>query len=169
MSFSSFQHLYAKWRKMQPGGGHVSVESESEIFDEREIQDDELSWSQQLLESASCRKKFRIWEETQGTCIYCGRSISAPDFINGIDSDIEHILPQALCGRSVLDNLICSCRECNRAKGDLAAMDFMLSQSPEALSRYLMRLRLLSAAGLLSLRKYRALTIPKALITLDVD
>ncbi|MCD8388494.1 MAG: HNH endonuclease [Bacteroidales bacterium] len=120
-------------------------------------------WTAQLRTNPVCRRKYKLWEETQGMCIYCGKSIAPGDFINGIDSDIEHILPHALGGQSFLSNLACSCRECNRAKGDLAAMDFMLSQSPQRLQDYLKRLRFLIAAGSLSEEKYLNLTRPAML------
>lgn len=168
MGYLSFQGLYRSWHGEYYDKCHENS-TNCGVLDLVDIHagdplPDAIEWTQQLIESASSRRKFRIWEETQGTCIYCGKSIQASDFINGVDSDVEHILPQALGGGTVLENLVCSCRECNREKGDLTAMDYMLSKSPDMLSRYMIRLRLFATAGLISGRKYRALTTPKVLI-----
>ncbi|MCC8176262.1 MAG: HNH endonuclease [Bacteroidales bacterium] len=112
--------------------------------------------------SRMLRRKYKLWEETHGCCIYCGREITAEDFVYGAHSDIEHIIPQAMGGPSTLDNLACSCRECNHAKGDLTAMDFMLTRVPAEVAGYLRRLRSLATEGLISSIKYRRLTTPFA-------
>lgn len=92
------------------------------------------------------------------------KSILVDDFINGNESDIEHIIPQALGGSSEWNNLTCSCRQCNRSKGDLTAMDYMLSQSSATLQDYLRRLRFLISAGLITKEKYINLMTPKTLL-----
>lgn len=171
--FTLFDSLYESWKSTSeclPDVMLAGNDAPPGMIDLTPAEDEpeEVVWKQRLKESPSCRRKFKIWEETQGCCIYCGKGIPAPDFINGVDSDIEHILPQALGGKSVLDNLVCACRDCNRAKGDLTAIDYMLTQSPEVLSRYMMRLRLLANANMISARKYRLLTVTKTLISDDL-
>lgn len=121
-------------------------------------------WTKQLSESASARRKFKLWEETQGLCIYCGKSIQADDFINGVTSDIEHIIPQRFGGRSVLDNITVACRVCNREKGDLTAIDYILSRPPEVIRDYFARIRMLASAGFINREKYINLITPKRLI-----
>lgn len=172
-SFNLFNSLYVSWESACDASSASvtpNIEAPPGMIDLSPADEvpEEVVWNQRLKESPACRRKFRIWEETHGCCIYCGKGIPAPDFINGVDSDIEHILPQALGGKSVLDNLICSCRDCNRAKGDLTAIDYMLTQSPEVFSRYMMRLRLLANAGMINAHKYRLLTVTKKLITDDL-
>lgn len=124
----------------------------------RSVTDD--SCENLLEEYPPARRKFKIWKSSQGKCVYCGNDVPLKDFISGIDSDVEHIIPAALGGASVLDNLACSCRSCNHRKGPLTAMDYMLTRPASELSDYLLRLRGLLAQGFISVDKYRLLTLP---------
>lgn len=82
-----------------------------------------------------------IIKRDHSTCQYCGKQgefvyrygkpcvienphdidIKALDFYNGTDVipfEIDHITPVSKGGEVVLENLILSCRHCNRSKGD---------------------------------------------------
>lgn len=49
----------------------------------------------------------RIYQETGGTCIYCGNSVSLENM------EMEHIVPKAKNGPDIQINRIASCRKCN--------------------------------------------------------
>lgn len=62
----------------------------------------------------------------KGICQYCGKNGKPgwyPDkvfeIIHGkeVAFEIDHIVPEFLGGKTILDNLILACRECNRSKG----------------------------------------------------
>jgi CRISPR-associated endonuclease Csn1 len=68
--------------------------------------------------------------------LYCGNKIELADFLNGDESDVEHIIPKAKLFDDSFQNKVISHRRCNKAKGDSTAYDYMLTQSTEQLSRY---------------------------------
>ncbi|MCC8036779.1 MAG: HNH endonuclease [Bacteroidales bacterium] len=155
MSYAQFHSLYMGWRQSIPDSRQVI---------NRPVEQHARSLEEGLGESRLLRRKYKLWEETHGCCVYCGREITAEDFVYGAHSDIEHIIPQAMGGPSTLDNLACACRECNHAKGDMTAMDFMLSREASEVAAYLHRLRSLASEGRISAIKYRRLTTPFAAI-----
>ena len=57
--------------------------------------------------------RFKILERDNFTCQYCGRK--APETI----LEIDHNYPESKGGTNKRNNLITSCRECNRGKGDI--------------------------------------------------
>ena len=131
--------------------------------DEAGCDHENASLNDMLESSKACRRKMKLWEETRGTCIYCGRPILARNFVAGLDSDIEHIIPRALGGYSKLENLACSCRDCNREKGNLTAIDYMLSKDSMSLQNYLHRIRIFAISGMISEEKYQNLLKPQML------
>lgn len=58
------------------------------------------------------RLRFKILGRDNFTCQYCGRS--APD----IELQVDHKIPASKGGKTVEENLITSCKECNQGKGD---------------------------------------------------
>jgi 5-methylcytosine-specific restriction endonuclease McrA len=46
-------------------------------------------------------------------CLYCGTKKK-----DGSELELEHVLPRSRGGRNTWDNLVSSCRDCNRNKGD---------------------------------------------------
>lgn len=155
MSFAQFHSLYSGWRQSIPDS-RPAINSHVEQYIH--------PLEEGLGGSRTLRRKYKLWAETHGCCVYCGREITAEDFVYGAHSDIEHIIPQAMGGPSTLDNLACSCRECNHAKGDLTAMDFMLTREAADVAAYLHRLRSLASEGRISAVKYRRLTTPYAVM-----
>jgi CRISPR-associated endonuclease Csn1 len=81
-------------------------------------------------------EKWRLYDQTNGNCLYCGFKIELADFLNGDESDVEHIIPKAKLFDDSFQNKVISHRRCNKAKGDTTAYDYMLTQSTEQLSRY---------------------------------
>ena len=57
-------------------------------------------------------KRFDVLKRDNFTCQYCGRS--APD----VELEIDHLKPVSRGGSNEFDNLITSCKDCNRAKRD---------------------------------------------------
>ncbi|HOJ93546.1 MAG TPA: HNH endonuclease [Dictyoglomaceae bacterium] len=60
------------------------------------------------------------------TCQYCGK--------RGGDMTIDHVVPKRLGGKSVWENLVCACKECNHKKGDktLEEANMKLIREPKA-------------------------------------
>lgn len=81
-------------------------------------------------------EKWKLYEQTDGRCLYCGEKIELADFLNGEESDIEHIIPKAKLFDDSFQNKIPSHQKCNKAKGDMTAFDYMLTQSQEHLHRF---------------------------------
>lgn len=69
--------------------------------------------------------KYKMWEETDHMCIYCGKGVSVKEFLSGVDSEREHIIPKALLFDDSFSNQTCACRSCNREKGNRTALDYM--------------------------------------------
>jgi len=53
-------------------------------------------------------------------CHYCGR-----DGLAGIPLERDHIIPKSMGGAEYIDNLVCSCAFCNKAKGQYSKEDFI--------------------------------------------
>ena len=90
--------------------------------------------------SVSMHLQFTVIKRDSSTCQYCGKvgvfmmrfgkpavlenpkniNLSGMDFYNGSDVikfEIDHIIPVIQGGMNIVDNLILSCRKCNRSKG----------------------------------------------------
>jgi len=65
----------------------------------------------------SKKLRFEVFKRDSFTCQYCGRK--APDII----LEVDHIQPVAKDGKDTITNLITSCFECNRGKGDRTLKD----------------------------------------------
>ena len=75
--------------------------------------------------SRSRIQKYKMWEESNQRCFYCGKTIDLTQFLNGADVEIEHIIPRSILFDDSFSNKVCACRECNQAKGNMTAMEFM--------------------------------------------
>ena len=83
----------------------------------------------QLTPPRSRIRKYKLWEESGHVCIYCKRVINVGEFLQGVDSEKEHIIPRSLFFDDSFSNLACSCRQCNATKGNQTAYDFMQQKS----------------------------------------
>lgn len=54
----------------------------------------------------------QVAESAKGYCAYC----RSAEHLMGITFEVDHIIPEASGGRTVLENLCLSCPVCNRAK-----------------------------------------------------
>lgn len=70
--------------------------------------------------------RFEVFKRDGFHCQYCG------DCPPNIVLEIDHIIPKSKGGSDIIDNLVTSCFNCNRGKGNRS-----LSVSPETLKRKL--------------------------------
>ncbi len=106
-------------------------------------------------------QKYRMWEETCHTCIYCGQPVGVCDFLNGADAEVEHIIPRSIFFDDSFSNKTCACRNCNHKKDNKTAYDFMASQSESALDSYIARVEQLYADNKISKTKRNRLLTSK--------
>ena len=74
--------------------------------------------------SASIKVKRVLWNRDKGCCFYCGLKLTWNT------KTIDHVIPKSKGGPHRAWNLVISCMECNKAKGDSnptpAQMDMVL-------------------------------------------
>lgn len=98
-------------------------------------------------------QKMRMWKETEGFCIYCGTQISPTQFVEGHGYDIEHIIPRSRLFDDSFANKTCACRECNAAKGNKTAYEFMKVKPENEFNSYKDRVYEMWKGGKISKRK----------------
>lgn len=98
-------------------------------------------------------QKMKMLKETGYRCMYCGKPVTPYQFIEGHGYDIEHIIPRSRLFDDSLNNKVCSCRECNAAKGAQTAFDFMKSRSEQDFNSFLDRVEGLYKSGKISRTK----------------
>lgn len=72
--------------------------------------------------------KYRMWEESNMCCFYCGQTVNLKSFLEGTEVEREHVIPKRLLFDNSFSNQVCSCRKCNDAKAGRTAYDFMRTQ-----------------------------------------
>lgn len=112
-------------------------------------------------------QKFRMWEESDKKCFYCGQPVGAAEFLRGFDVEVEHILPKSLYFDDSFSNKVCSCRGCNSEKNNRTAFDFMKSKSDKEFQDYISLIEDLYKRGKISKTKYERLLTPKESIPTD--
>ena len=75
--------------------------------------------------------KIMLYEEFNGLCPYCGKSININSLINGSD-EIEHILPRSDSFNDSLDNRTISCADCNSKKGNKTPLQYLTGSDKES-------------------------------------
>lgn len=98
-------------------------------------------------------QKMKMLKETGNKCMYCGKPVTPYRFIEGHGYDIEHIIPRSRLFDDSFNNKVCSCRECNAAKGAQTAFDFMKSRSEQEFNSFLDRVDELYKANKISRTK----------------
>jgi len=81
-------------------------------------------------------QKYKMWEESQHQCFYCGKMINVKEFMTGADFEIEHIIPRSVLFDDSFSNKVCACRECNKSKNNRTAIEFMESKTTAELEAY---------------------------------
>jgi len=84
------------------------------------------------------------------TCQYCGKRDG--------EMTIDHVVPRRLGGKSVWENLVCACKECNKKKGDKtleeAKMKLIREPKPPKYIPYFRLMRYLEREENANWRKY---------------
>jgi CRISPR-associated endonuclease Csn1 len=103
-------------------------------------------------------QRYKLWEETNQVCLYCNKTITKTDFLNG-QADIEHILPKSRSFSNNMNNYILAHRMCNKDKNQMTAFDFMLSKNDSIAKDYIERVNALynDGKGLISKSKFEML------------
>lgn len=84
-------------------------------------------------------QKYRMWQESEGCCMYCGQTVNEKAFLAGVNAEKEHVIPRSLFFDDSFSNKVCACRECNARKGQQTGYDFMEAQGDAALQIYINR------------------------------
>ncbi|MGI6306577.1 MAG: type II CRISPR RNA-guided endonuclease Cas9 [Bacteroidales bacterium] len=85
--------------------------------------------------SGSDLLRYRLWDETEKRCLYCGQNITVSQLYNG-EAEIEHIIPWSRSFNDAMTNKIIAHSKCNRDKDQMTAYDFMASKGEAELGRY---------------------------------
>ncbi|MDE5637901.1 MAG: type II CRISPR RNA-guided endonuclease Cas9, partial [Alistipes sp.] len=105
-------------------------------------------------------QKWKMWEETDHRCMYCGASVNAAEFLSGFGVEVEHVIPRSVLFDDSFSNKVCACRACNKAKDNRTAFDFMKSRSEGEFNAYLERVNDLAEKKKISAAKRRKLLMP---------
>ena len=73
-------------------------------------------------------QKYKLWEESQECCMYCGKMMNLMQFLSGSEVEVEHIIPRSILYDDSLSNKTCACRRCNQEKGNRTAKEYILSK-----------------------------------------
>ncbi len=92
-----------------------------------------------LVPTRSRIQKWKMWDESEQTCMYCGDIVNVKEFLLGFGVEVEHIIPRSLRFDDSFSNKVCSCRKCNKEKNNLTGYDFMASRGESELKAYIER------------------------------
>ena len=76
-------------------------------------------------------QKYRLWEESAESCIYCGKHVDLVQFLRGEEIEVEHIIPRSILFDDSMSNKVCACRSCNQEKGNRFAIEYIQSKGWE--------------------------------------
>lgn len=109
-------------------------------------------------------QKYRLWDESAKSCIYCGKHIDLVQFLRGEETEVEHIIPRSILFDDSMSNKVCACRSCNQEKGNRFAMEYIQSLGAEQERKYIDRVENLFKGKKISYSKrQRLLMLPKDL------
>ena len=107
-------------------------------------------------------QKYRLWEESNECCIYCGKYVDVVQFLRGEEIEVEHIIPRSILFDDSMSNKVCACRSCNQEKDNRFAMEYIQSKGWE--QSYIERVNSLFHDKKISYSKLqRLLMLPKDL------
>ena len=81
-------------------------------------------------------QKYKLWEESQECCMYCGKMMNLTQFLSGSEVEVEHIIPRSILYDDSLSNKTCACRRCNQEKGNRTAKEYILSKDQATQGAY---------------------------------
>lgn len=82
-------------------------------------------------------EKWRLWHEVNGRCFYCNQQVTVEQFLRGVESDVEHIIPKAFFFDDSFANKTIAHIRCNSTKSNATAYDYISSRGTEALDNYM--------------------------------
>lgn len=112
-------------------------------------------------------QKYKMWEESEHICIYCGKTVSAKEFLLGFGVEVEHIVPRSVIFDDSFANKVCSCSECNKEKNNRTAFDYMKTKSEGDFTAYIERINDLAERGKISNAKRKKLLMPASELPTD--
>ena len=112
-------------------------------------------------------QKYKMWEESEHICIYCGKTVSAKEFLLGFGVEVEHIIPRSVIFDDSFANKVCSCSECNKEKNNRTAFDYMKTKSEGDFTAYIERINDLAERGKISKTKRKKLLMPASELPTD--
>ena len=112
-------------------------------------------------------QKYKMWEESEHICIYCGKTVSAKEFLLGFGVEVEHIIPRSVIFDDSFANKVCSCSECNKEKNNRTAFDYMKTKSEGDFTAYIERINDLAERGKISNSKRKKLLMPASELPTD--
>lgn len=112
-------------------------------------------------------QKYKMWEESEHICIYCGKTVSAKEFLLGFGVEVEHIIPRSVIFDDSFTNKVCSCSECNKEKNNRTAFDYMKTKSEGDFTAYIERINDLAEREKISNTKRKKLLMPASELPTD--
>lgn len=112
-------------------------------------------------------QKYKMWEETEHICIYCGKTVNVKEFLLGFGVEVEHIIPRSVLFDDSFANKVCSCSKCNKEKNNRTAYDYMKSKSEEDFTAYIERINDLTEQKKISNTKRNKLLMPASELPTD--
>ena len=115
-------------------------------------------------------QKYKMWIEAGERCMYCGQPVTAKEFLEGENVEVEHIIPKSRFFDDSFTNKVCACRKCNAEKNNRTAYDYMKSKGKDAFNDYIKRVEELFSKGKISkTKRERLLTTEKDIPTDFID
>ena len=109
-------------------------------------------------------QKYRLWQESAESCIYCGEHVDLVQFLRGEGIEVEHIIPRSILLDDSMSNKVCACRSCNGKKGNRFAMEYIKSLGMEREQQYISRVEgLFEGKKISHSKRQRLLILPKDL------
>lgn len=112
-------------------------------------------------------QKYKMWQESDNICIYCGKMVNVKEFLLGFGVEIEHIIPRSVLFDDSYSNKVCACSKCNKEKNNRTAYDFMKSKDISEFDAYIERINDLTERKKLSKAKRDKLLMPAQNIPTD--
>ena len=77
-------------------------------------------------------QKYKMWEESEHICMYCGNTVNVNEFLLGFGVEVEHVIPRSVLFDDSFSNKVCACRACNKEKNNRTAYDFMKTKGEDS-------------------------------------
>lgn len=120
-----------------------------------------------LIPTRSRIQKYKMWNEADKICVYCGSTINVKEFLLGFGVEVEHIIPRSVLFDDSFSNKVCACRNCNKEKNNRLAYDYMVSKGESELKAYIERVNDLAERNKISNTKRNKLLMKSSELPSD--